>query len=412
MRSLTSLDFLLSVDDTSRISALRFQDEEGRFQRAPERGKRTAPSLIELRDLMNAAQAVERNTETAKDLSFLMGRATSLDGMRPKCSVSDADGTLYIGKFPSVDDQKAVTKGEVLALLLAKKAMIDAATADLVHADGSPITIVKRFGREGPKRIMFVSAMSMLGIEDDDEHSYTEVVEAMVQNCEHATRDIHELWRRIAFSVLITNVDDHLRNHGFLRVAGDKWRLSPAYDVNPAPEKQRMLKTWISEDTGPEASIEHAVRAAKYFRLDRGQAQAVLTEVLSAVDQWHDVAKSIGMTPAETDQFEGAFEHTERAAARKELRTTVAVRSPRPTRAKCTVNSLILAVREGVGYLTDARRRAITRPTARRRPRSRWRMPGRGRRGSRKRGGGLGEGGKDWRSGRGRRGSAEPAGLT
>lgn len=334
MRSLTSLDFLLSVDDASRIGALRFQDAEGHFQRAPEPGKRTASPLIELRDLLNAAQAVERNTETAKDLRFLMGRGTSLDGMRPKCSVIDDDGSLAIGKFPSIDDQKAVTKGEVLALRLAKLARINAAEAKLVHADGSPVTIVKRFDREGAKRLMFISAMSMLGIEDDDEHAYTEVAEAMVQNCQHATRDMNELWRRIVYSVLITNVDDHLRNHGFLHVGGDKWRLSPAYDINPAPEKQRVLKTWISEDTGPEASIGHAMRAAKYFRLDREQARAVLAEVSSAVGQWRAVAKSVGMTAAEVDQFEEAFEHSERTATTTELRTLVSAGSLQPPRGK------------------------------------------------------------------------------
>src|SRR5205823_1394805 len=123
---LNELDFLLAVDDFSRVGALRFQDEHGAFQRTPEDGARRAPPLIELTLLLAASHAVETNRETAADLAYLRGRGTSLGGLRPKCTLLDAEGRLSIGKFPSVDDDRAVTKGEVLALRLASTAGINA----------------------------------------------------------------------------------------------------------------------------------------------------------------------------------------------------------------------------------------------------------------------------------------------
>ena len=144
---LNSLDYLLAVDDVSRVGALRLQDENGRFQRASEAGRRTTPPLIELAHLLAASRAVETNTETAADLAYLRGRGTSLGGLRPKCSVIDDDGQLSIGKFPSVADERPVTKGEVLAMRLAKRAGIDAADARLVESDGAPIALIRRFDR-------------------------------------------------------------------------------------------------------------------------------------------------------------------------------------------------------------------------------------------------------------------------
>jgi serine/threonine-protein kinase HipA len=139
---LTSIDFLLAVDDVSRVGALRFQDEEGVLKRVTIQGQRTAPPLIELSTMMTASRAVENNTETAEDLAYLRGRGTSLAGLRPKCTVIDADGALSIGKFPSIADERAVTKGEVLAMQLAKAAGINAPQARLIDSDGIPVTLI------------------------------------------------------------------------------------------------------------------------------------------------------------------------------------------------------------------------------------------------------------------------------
>ncbi len=245
---LNAVDYLLAVDDFSRVGALRFQDEAGLFQRAAEEGRRTAPPLIELTQLLAATRAVELNRETTADLAYLRGRGTSLGGLRPKCTVVDAAGRLAVGKFPSVADERAVTKAEVLALRLARAAGIDAADAELVDSDGVSVAVIRRFDRDRKgARVPYVSAATLLDVDPAGEHAYTQIVDALRQHGAHAQADIEELWRRMAFSILINNVDDHLRNHGFLHVAHGQWRLAPAFDVNPSPDRARELKTWISE---------------------------------------------------------------------------------------------------------------------------------------------------------------------
>ncbi|MBS0654416.1 MAG: type II toxin-antitoxin system HipA family toxin [Verrucomicrobia bacterium] len=315
---LSSLDYLLSVDDFSRIGALRFQDETGIFQRQTEKGKRSAPPLIELSALFSATRAVETDTETAADLDYLRGRGTSLGGMRPKCTIMDQDGSLSIGKFPSVGDLYSVTKGEVLALHIAASAGIHAAQARLVESDGSTVALIKRFDRESHgRRIPYVSAATILGIEDTHEvHSYREMVDALRRYSADFQSDAEELWRRIALTILITNVDDHLRNHGFLHVEKNLWRLSPAFDINPFPNKRRTLKTWIAEDTGDAASIKALMQQAHYFGIDSQRACEILSAVETAVSNWRHIGKSLGMTTPELNAFETAFEHEERRVAK------------------------------------------------------------------------------------------------
>jgi len=315
---LGDLDFLLSADDASRVGALRFRDEEGVFRRAPEPDARTTPPLIELRHLIAATRAVEMNAETAADLAYLLGRGTSLGGLRPKCSVLDEDGSLAIGKFPSVDDTRSVTKGEVLALRLARDAGIDAASARLVLSDATPVALIRRFDREPGGRIPYMSAATMLQANSGDpaDHTYAEVIDALRVRGADPKHDAEELWRRIAFSILITNTDDHLHNHGFLHAARDTWRLAPAFDVNPFPDRARELKTWISEDAGPRATVDALMSASAYFQLTPAKARAVLRDVENAVAKWRVRGTALGMTSAELDAFHDAFEHEERGKAR------------------------------------------------------------------------------------------------
>ena len=336
---LNSLDCLLYVDDASRIGALRFQDEAGKFVRTPPRDGRTAPPLIELSALLNASRAVENNTETAADLRYLLGKGTSVGGMRPKCTVIDDDGALSIGKFPSDTDTRPVTKGEVLALRLARAAGIAAAEARVVYVDGVPVTLVRRFDRFEGKRLMYASARTMLGLDDGQEHAYTEMVDVLRQQGVAPERDCEEMWRRLVFNILVTNVDDHLNNHGFLHISCGKWRLSPAFDINPFPDKARVLKTWISEDTGPDASIDAAMKVAPYFGLRAGRAREVLENVAKAVDGWRRVAGSpeIGMTADEIDQFAPAFDHDERLVVDRALRVRGVKSAPLPPDADETL---------------------------------------------------------------------------
>lgn len=315
---LTSLDFLLSVDDFSRIGALRFQDANGEFQREAGRG-RTAPPLIELNSLLHATRAVETDTETAADLEYLRGRGTSLGGLRPKCTVIDQDGSLSIGKFPSVRDSYSVTKGEVLALRIAAAAGIQAAEARVVESEGAPVALIKRFDRGlCGKRIPYLSAATLLGIEDSYQiHTYTEIVDALKRYSPDYRADVEELWRRIALTILITNVDDHMRNHGFLHVEKNQWRLSPAFDINPFPDKRRVLKTWIAESVGDAACIQSLMDVAPYFGIEPRRACEILAVVEGAVARWRQIGKDIGMKASELNAFETAFEHEERFSARR-----------------------------------------------------------------------------------------------
>jgi serine/threonine-protein kinase HipA len=320
---LNAMDFLLAVDDSSRVGALRYRDEEGIFRRDPELGRRPAPPLVELRPLLAATRAVETETETAADLAYLRGRGTSLGGLRPKCTVVDEDGLLAVGKFPSVQDERAVTKGEVLAMQLAQKAGINVAVTRLIDSDGVPVALVRRFDRTADgRRLMYVSAATLLGVErsDPQEHFYTEIVDALRMHGAAVQTDSEELWRRMAYSILITNVDDHLHNHGFLHVDRGLWQLAPAFDLNPFPNRVRELKTWVSADTGPEASIEALLSVIAYFRITTRRAKEILREVERAVNGWRKLGRALGMTDRELEQFADAFEHREREAAQKATR--------------------------------------------------------------------------------------------
>jgi serine/threonine-protein kinase HipA len=320
---LNAMDYLLAVDDGSRVGALRYRDEEGVFRRAPEAGRRTAPPLLELRQLLNASRAVEEGTETAADLAYLRGRGTSLGGLRPKCTILDEDGTLAIGKFPSVQDERPITKGEVLAMHLAKAAGINAAETRLIDSAGVPVALVRRFDRTPDnKRQMYVSAATLLRVErnDPEEHSYTEIVDALRVHGAAVQTDIEELWRRMAFSILITNVDDHLHNHGFLHADGELWRLAPAFDINPFPDRVRELKTWVSMETGPSATIEALMSVTAYFRIRAHRAKEILRAVERTVNSWRKTGRALGMTDHELDQFAEAFEHPERKAAQEAVR--------------------------------------------------------------------------------------------
>jgi serine/threonine-protein kinase HipA len=208
----------------------------------------------------------------------------------------------------------------VLAINLAAAAGINAASARLVKSDGVAIALIRRFDRTSAGgRFLYASAATMIGAEprEPQEHAYTDIVDAIRIHGADAQADIDELWRRIAFSILITNVDDHLLNHGFLHVDRGRWRLSPAFDLNPFPERVRELKTWISEETGPGATIEALMSVAPYFRISSERAKTILAEVESAVAGWRGQGKAIGMTTTELDKFADAFEHKERQAAQR-----------------------------------------------------------------------------------------------
>jgi serine/threonine-protein kinase HipA len=169
--------------------------------------------------------------------------------------------------------------------------------------------------------VRYVSAATMLGVEvaEQGDYFYTEMVDALRMYGAAPPADTEELWRSIAFSILITNVDDHLRSHDFLHGDHGQWRLAPAFDVNPFPDRLRELKTWVSEDAGPEATIDALMSALPYFRIAVPRACAILRDVEHAVSQWRAVGRRLGMTKRELDAFADAFEHEQRSAARHHL---------------------------------------------------------------------------------------------
>lgn len=323
LAALTDMDYLLAVDDFSRVGALRLRDAAGCYLRMVEEGRRSTPPLIELERLFQASRAVERGEETTEDLRYLRGKGTSLGGMRPKCTLVDEDGWLAIGKFPSVGDTRSVTRGEVLALRLAELAGIDAAPARIVQLDDVPVAVIRRFDRDGADgRIPYQSAASLLQASREEDRSYTEIADAIRSVGHEPTQDLRQLWRRLVFNLLITNVDDHLQNHGFLHVANGQWRLAPAFDLNPFPDKDRESKTWLSEQDGPVTDVAMLIARSAYFALSQKDALATLAEVHGAVSSWRRVAcgSEVGLQPAELDDFAPAFEHEQVSAASRMLK--------------------------------------------------------------------------------------------
>lgn len=306
-RTLSEIDYLLAITDQTRVGALRFR-RVGELAFDCPMGPSRIPPLAQLPALVNAADAVQSNTESAEDLKLLLHEGSLIGGARPKSVVMDKAGRLAIAKFPSPDDDRSIPHGEVLALNLAAGAGMNVAEAQILDVAGRPVALITRFDRCGNQRIPFLSAMSLLGLNDGDEGAYTYLAACIRRHSSSPTEDLHELWRRIVFTVLIGNLDDHLRNHGFLYDRDDKWRLSPAYDLNPVPlaEQVRELTTWISGE-GPEASLDLARRAAPYFALKNRQAKTVIDEVTTAVRGWREVARRLGMQKEDVADYASAI---------------------------------------------------------------------------------------------------------
>ncbi len=306
VRQLTEFDYLLGINDDTRIGALRYRrTNEEHFDHDID-GYRVPP-LIQLPALLDAANAVDGNSETDAELRMLLNEGSPLGGARPKSAVQDGD-QLAIAKFPKPDDIRSIAHGEVLALKLARAAGINAAIARLEYVAGRPVSIIHRFDRDGTRRIPFLSAMSLLDRTDGDRATYTDIAEIIRRHSSAPTSDLRELYRRMVFNVLISNHDDHLRNHGFLYDTNNQWRLSPAYDLNPIPasETDGTLETAIS-DEGDEASLDLLWDVAPYFKLTSGEALEVFVITINIVNDWKKVADQIGMSTSDQKAYRSAF---------------------------------------------------------------------------------------------------------
>lgn len=307
-KTLFEIDYLLGVNDEARQGALRFSIAPNENIFLSPKQKISIPPLVDLPKLLTATEKFIDNNESSEDLRILLAPGASLGGARPKASVRDKDGSLLIAKFSKKSDEFNVVAWEATALSLAQKAGIKVPSFRLETICEKPVLIIRRFDRENGQRLPFLSAMSMLNATDNEQHSYLEMAYALAQNGAHPEEDMRELWRRIIFSIMVSNVDDHLRNHGFIYERYKGWRLSPAYDINPTPVEiaPRMLTTAI-DFYDNSASLETAIRVAKEFRLKQNEAQSIIKEVASAVTQWRAIAAKFGLSKKECDRMSSAF---------------------------------------------------------------------------------------------------------
>ena len=309
-RSFAEIDYLLGVRDDLRQGAVRFRDSSSGVYLAPDDSG--VPHLIDLPVLLNAADRMERDEAGEEELQTLLRGGSSLGGARPKAHVLDQSGRVAIAKFPNTaGDEWDVIRWEAVALQLAAAAGISVPNFQLHLIDDKGVLIVDRFDRVGERRVGYVSAMTMLEAKDGDTRSYLEIADVIERESAQAGADLSELWRRIAFSILISNTDDHLRNHGFLRTSSSGWTLAPAFDLNPDPQPgEKHLSTAVDfNDTSASLELLHNVDA--YFRIGDRESARILREVVTAIDSWRDVARKQGLTDSAIDEMAPAFEHSQ-----------------------------------------------------------------------------------------------------
>ncbi|GAA5225122.1 type II toxin-antitoxin system HipA family toxin [Membranihabitans marinus] len=315
-KTLMESDYLLGVYDQNRMGGLRFRTaQQGAFL-DDNKGMATPP-FSAIRDLEFASVQLEKEDapdkpEYLKWLNILMAPGSSLGGARPKANIQDTDGSLWIAKFPSKNDQQDMGAWEMLAYRLAIQSGIEMAPSRIQKFSHHQNTfLTQRFDRKiDGTRIHFASAMTLLGYTDGTDYqdgvSYLELVEFLMRNGADVDNDLKKLWERIAFNVCISNTDDHLRNHGFL-LTNSGWILSPAYDINPTPNSNG-LKLNISENDNA-LDLDLVREVAPYFRLKENEANVIIKTIEQNVSQWQQIAIDIGIPRNEIELMENAFNH-------------------------------------------------------------------------------------------------------
>ncbi len=300
--ALDERDFLLGVSDVTRQGALRFAFSRGGEFQHPDA---EVPKLVRLPRLMRAAEAVARDDASEDAVKELLDAGTgSLGGARPKASVTDED-RLMIAKFGHADDQWDVMRWEKTALDLAARAGIAVPESSLVEIGGQAVHLLTRFDRRGTERVPYISALTLLEASDGVTADYLDIADALTDVASHASDDLVQLWRRIAFSIAIHNTDDHLRNHGLLR-SGRGWALAPAFDVNPDPTASQR-RTTLAGAAAPEEEARALVEYAPFFDVSADHARAILSDVLAAVSGWREAAAANRIPHAEIVLFEPVF---------------------------------------------------------------------------------------------------------
>ncbi len=310
-RNLRAWDYLTGVSDESRMGALRLMDpESGHY--VDDRAL-SAPPITELRQLEAIAAQVERgdadeSEQMVRWIKQLVTPGASLGGARPKASFRDPAGQLWLAKFPSNDARHDVGQWEFLTYQLSLAAGIDMPEARLMPLSSRGHTYaVKRFDRTPTSRRAFSSAMTQLDVTQSGERSYLDLVQAIetTGTSKQIARDLEQLFRRALFNILIGNRDDHLRNHGFLRV-GDGWQLSPAFDVNPNPDKDHHVLAIDDADPSPDSGV--LLATADYYRLTKKAVGPIVDQVRTAVNGWEQRARDLRTQSGEIALMQGVID--------------------------------------------------------------------------------------------------------
>lgn len=317
-RTLYAWDFLIGVQDQTRQGALRFRQPGTETFLGDE--KIAAPPVTSLRELEAVAyqlshRRIDDLDALRKWLTVLVAPGASLGGARPKANFTEADGSLWIAKFPARDDDRDIGAWEYAVHQLARKAGVDVPPAKLIKLNNDFHTFcVQRFDRAHGARLFYASAMTLLRKTQSEGTSYLELAQFIRAqgDAAHADADLAQLFRRVAFNVAVGNRDDHLRNHGFV-LGKTGWRLAPAFDVNPNIDKAEHVLNIDDVDNRP--NLETVISTAAFYGLGDGTSQQVLEEVATTVDGWQDVARRAGISGADIDLTAGAF------SAHAELRT-------------------------------------------------------------------------------------------
>ena len=309
--SLGESDYLLGVYDETRMGALRFSLDDGETFLSDDKTD-AAPPFTTLRTLEEAAREFEKNEDPLNDkwLNQLLKPGSSLGGARPKASVRNADGSLWIAKFPSKHDENDTGAWEKVTHDLAALAGLNVPPSKLQKFSSYGSTfLVKRFDRRLSGRIHFSSAMTMLGQVDGasaaEGAGYLQIAEFLRSNGSCPQEDLIELWKRIVFNMAVSNTDDHLRNHGFL-LDDNGWRLSPLYDVNPNPSGE-MLSLNVSEESNL-IDIDLAVETARFYGIAKDKAKTIAADICDTVSKnWERLAKNCGISRGNIELMRPAF---------------------------------------------------------------------------------------------------------
>ena len=313
VRKLSSFDYLLGIDDFSRMGGFRFTTEkDGEFINSDTSLR--VPPLTDIRALVAASMEIEKSEDLnrlpdKKWLLQLIHPGSSLGGARPKAGVMGSDGHLYVAKFPSRNDDYDVALWEHHSHLLAKAAGVIAAETSVIETGGKHHTLLsKRFDRnaEGRRR-HFASAMTLLGLTDGCDaktgNGYLDIVDFILQYCRDVEDNLRQLYRRVAFNIAISNSDDHFRNHGFL-LTPRGWTLSPAYDMNPTLNGYQALL--INSSTN-QADLSILLDSSEEYMISKAEAKQIISEVIAGVSRWKALANRLGIAKREIDLFEQVY---------------------------------------------------------------------------------------------------------